>query len=266
MKFISTLFFLFSFLSTFVYSQTYKDIQSNLESERQKILKHRIIKLEIYSYKKRDSILEMHQDFDQNGNLIYAIKYNHKSNKYYSEERYEYDSLGRRTTRYYKDTHLDKINKANGIMIEKYIYIKDTLTSVIWDYHKNDVFVSSNIIPEHKIGSIDSINKVYDSLNRIIQFEFQSHFGYEKITIDYQSNGKIKTYTSFVKDMLWFSIKYNEFGNQIELYSNYLLKKSKRPIEHCLTFYNDKQLVIKKEYLKPSGKKDRIIKHYYTYL
>ncbi|MFN5983194.1 MAG: hypothetical protein ACK46Y_04730 [Fluviicola sp.] len=151
-------------------------------------------------------------------------------------------------------------------MIEKYIYSEDTLSSVIWDFYKNGEFVSSSILPEHKIGSIDTINKVYDSLNRVIQFEFQSDFGYEKITIDYQSNGKIKTYTSFVKDMLWFFIKYDENGNQKELYSNYLLKKSKRPIDHCLTYYNEKKLVIKKEYLKPNGKIDRIIKYHYTYM
>lgn len=266
MKFISTLIFLFSFLSTFVYSQTYKDIQSNLESERQSILNHRIIKREVYSCKKSDSILESAQDFDENGNLKYYIKYNYKSNKYYSEERYEYDSLGRRTTRYYKDTYLDKINKANGIMIEKHIYIKDTLSSVIWDYYKNGIFFSSEILPEKKLGSIDTLNQVFDSSNRIIQFEFQSEFGFEKVIIDYHSNGKIKTYTSFVKDMLWFSVKYNELGNQIELYSNSFHKKSKKPFKYCLTYYNETQLVIKKEYLKPNGKIDRIIKYHYTYL
>jgi hypothetical protein len=151
-------------------------------------------------------------------------------------------------------------------MIEKHIYIKDTLSSVIWDYYKNGEFVSSKILPEYKIGSIDTINKVYDSLNRVIQFEFQSDFGFEKVIIDYHSNCKIKTYTSFVKDILWFSIKYNEFGNQIELYSNSFHKKSKKPFKYCLTYYNDKQLVEKEEYFKPNGKIDRIIKYHYTYM
>lgn len=69
--------FIFLLISSNVHSQTYKDIQSNLESERQRILNHRIIKLEVYSSsKKSDSIFESAQDFDENGNLKYFIKFN----------------------------------------------------------------------------------------------------------------------------------------------------------------------------------------------
>lgn len=251
-------------LSAQSHAQTFAELQSDFESARIEAFNYQLSRIEIYSYtNQRDSTLSSFKVFDSIGNLVTARQYNYKSRKFYNEQFYEYDALGRRITRISRNTYLDKLNKAKVSTHEKYEYRGDSLIKRTIESYKEDKLVGTKEFPERKQELIKFEKKEIDSLNRVFNFEYYSVAGLEKHVIKYHENGQIQSEICYVDDQLWYEGIYNVLGNIIE-YKEWLYdSKSHKLVDHSLTFYNDDQKVISIDYLNSKGKVKKTNKYYY---
>lgn len=261
MKYIIVILFI---LSAQCHAQTFAELQSSFEQERIEAFNYQFSRIEIYSFTNhRDSSLSSYKIFDVRGNIVAARQYNYKSRKFFNEQFYEYDSLGRRITYISRSTYLDKLNKARVSNHRKYEYRSDSLVKIIMESYKEDKLERTKEITERKKESIKYEKKEVDSLNRAVYFEYYSVAGLEKHEIKYHDNGQIQSEICYVDDRLWYEGRYNVFGNVIE-YKEWLYdSKSHKLVEHSLSYYNVDQKVMRIEYLNSKGRIKTTDKYYY---
>lgn len=258
------LFILLTFSFTSIQAQTFAEFQSVIEKERQEVLKNQLLRVEIYSFKNsKDSILISNKVFDSLGNIVNARQYSYKSRKYYREQFYTYDSLGRRIAFIRRDLHRDKIKRGKVTSIEKYHYQRDSLSERFIESYFNDSLLSIRELPERQHEKINYTRKEINSLGKIVHSEYYSVAGLERYEFKYDGNGQIQSSTCYVDDKLWYQIRYNQWGNVIEYIEWLYDAKSKKPIEHAITYYNADQLIIRVEYLNYKGKTKTVEKYNY---
>lgn len=251
-------------LSAQCHAQTFAELQVDFEEERIEAFNYQLSRIEIYSFKnRRDSTLSSYKRFDERGNVVTARQYDYKSRKFYTEQFYEYDTLGRRIMLIKKSTFLDKLNKARVSTHQKYEYRGDSLVKIIIESYKEDELLKTKEFPERKEESIKYEKQEFDSLKRVVYFEYYSVAGHEKHEVKYHDNGKIQSKICYVDDQLWYIVEYNILGNVIE-YKEWLYdSKSHKMLEHSLTYYNAAQKVIRIEYLNSNGRVKTTEKYYY---
>lgn len=255
---------IFIFLSGACYTQTFAELYSGFEQSRLNTYKHKLSRIEIYSFKNsKDSSLLSYEIFDSIGNIVTARQYNYKNRKHYNEQFYKYDSLGRRITFTSRSTYSDKLNRGKVITLIKYDYKRDSL-------HKRTIesYIENNLIrikdfPERKEEKIDYKKKVVDSLDRIVYSEYYSVAGLEKVEIKYHENGQMQSKICHVDNGIWYKSQYNDSGNLIEYYEWIYDNKSRKPIAHSLIYYDNNQMKKRIEYLNFKGKIKSFDKYYY---
>lgn len=251
-------------LSAQCHAQTFADLQVDFEEERIEAFNYQLSKIEIYSFKnRRDSTLSSYKIFDERGNIVTARQYNYKPRKFYTEQFYEYDTLGRRIILIKKSAFLDKLNKVRISTHQKYEYRGDSLIKIIIESYKENELLKTKEFPERKDEPIKYEKQEFDSLKRVVYFEYYSLSGQEKHEIKYHDNGQIQSKICYVDNQLWYKAEYNIWGNVIE-YKEWLYdSKSHKIIEHSLTYYNDAQKVMRIEYLNSKGRIKTTDKYYY---
>lgn len=251
-------------LSAKCHAQTYAEVQSSIEKSRLEAFSYQLLRKEIYSYtNSKDSTLSSYEIYDAKGNIVTARQYKYKSRKFYDEQFFEYDTLGRLIARISSNTYLDKINKTRISTHVKYEYRGDTLFKIISETYEDDKLIRTKDIPERKNESITYEKEEVDSLNRVVHYEYYSPAGLERFEIKYHENGQIQSVMCYVDDRLWFEGRYNVFGKVIE-YKEWLYdSKSHKLVEHSITFYNVDQKVISIDHLNSKGRVKATDKYYY---
>ena len=255
---------IFSVFSGPCQAQTFAELQSDFEQARLEAKNNKLSKIEVYSFKnQRDSIILSYRIFDSIGNIINARQYNYKQQKYYQEQFYNYDSLGRRVAYIRQDQHLDKIKRGKVTSIEKYSYKGDSLTKRSLEYYFRDSLIEIRDIPSREREKAEYTKKVLDTSGRIIRGEYFSVAGFEKVELSYYDNGEIQSQTNTVDDKMWWIIQFNELGDEIE-YTEWLYSSnSSEPIVHTRTYYDDNQMIVRKDFLNQKGKVKSFHKYYY---
>lgn len=251
-------------LSAQCHAQTFADLQVDFEEERIEAFNYQLSRIEIYSFKnRRDSTLSSYKIFDERGNVVTARQYGYKPRKFYTEQFYEYDTLGRRIMLIKKSAFLDKLNKVRISTHQKYEYRGDSLVKIIIESYKENELLIMKEFPERKEESIKYEKQEFDSLKRVVYFEYYSVTGQEKHEIKYHDNGQIQSKICYVDNQLWYKTVYNILGNVIEHKEWLYDSKSHKIVEHSLTYYNDSQKVIRIEYLNSNGRIKTTDKYYY---
>ena len=245
-------------------AQTYKELQSDFEQSRLDAFNGKLSRIEIYSFKNnRDSTLKSYETFDSTGNILSARYYNYKNRRYFNEEFYNYDSLGRRISRTSRNTFLNKLKHGDVKSIDKYEYKGDSLSKRTFDSYFDDSLVESREFPGIEGEKINYLKEEKDSSGRNILIEFYSVAGLERVEFNYHANGKIQSNSVYIYDRIWYKYRYNDLGNIIECYEWNYRSNSKIPIEHSLTYYDTDQMVTMVEYLNSKNKIKSFNKYYY---